>query len=71
MLCSINATLEEELHYKPETTLLCVKLPSKNVIAHRFPIETINKPEELPNQLSFELLSHSLLKQLCDPIDNL
>ena len=35
------------------------------------PIETTNKPEELPNQLSFELLSLSLLKQLCDPNDNL
>ena len=26
---------------------------------------------KLPNQLSFELLSRSLLKQLCDPNDNL
>jgi hypothetical protein len=34
-----------ESPYKPETTLLCVKARSKNVIAHRFPIETTNKPE--------------------------
>ena len=37
---------KEESPYKPETTLLCVSPRSKNIIAHRFPIETTNKPEE-------------------------
>ena len=33
MLCSINATYEEESPYKPETRLLCVTSSSRNVFA--------------------------------------